>query len=113
MTPNTGRRRAQRRFPALGTCAECEVAPARDRHHWDGNTFNNAPTNVVPLCRRCHQRIDGRLDLFARYRYVPTRAPMTACIDCGAMHRQTRKGRCHKCDARHRRRTARAEYPLS
>ena len=50
---------ARRTIP-LGVCAECEVAPATDRHHWDNNPANNDPRNVVPLCRFCHMRIDGR-----------------------------------------------------
>lgn len=58
--PNTGRQQAQRLYPTLGVCAECEHAPARERHHWDGDTANNAPTNVVPLCSLCHHRIHGR-----------------------------------------------------
>lgn len=54
-----GRRKAARLYPKsmLGVCAECEVAPATDRHHWDRDTLNNAPTNVVFLCHRCHQRL--------------------------------------------------------
>jgi hypothetical protein len=56
-----GRQYARRRFPLLAVCAECEVAPATERHHWDGDPTNNV-RNVVPLCHRCHLRIDGRLD---------------------------------------------------
>lgn len=49
------------RYPTLGLCAECEAVPASERHHWDGDPFNNEPVNVVPLCHRCHMRLDGRL----------------------------------------------------
>ena len=50
-----GHERAQKRYPLAGrVCAECEVAPATDRHHWDGDQNNNAPTNVVFVCVRCH-----------------------------------------------------------
>ena len=31
-------------------------------HHKDGNTLNNNGDNVTILCRRCHMRIDGRLN---------------------------------------------------
>jgi len=59
--PATGRWRARRWFPMRPgqVCAECEVRPARERHHWDGNPLNN-DRNVVFLCRRCHLHIDGR-----------------------------------------------------
>lgn len=64
----TGRKRAALWFPITGrVCAECEDHPARDRHHWDGDALNNTPTNVVPLCRRCHMRIDGRLASLGAY----------------------------------------------
>ncbi len=34
---------------------------AIDRHHKDGNTLNNSPNNIQPLCRRCHMKLDGRI----------------------------------------------------
>jgi uncharacterized protein YlaI len=61
-TPAGGRQYARRRFRLPAICAECEVAPAVDRHHWDGNPLNNAPTNLYPVCRACHLRIDGRIE---------------------------------------------------
>jgi len=60
MRPQTGRQYARRAVPLHPVCAECEVAPATERHHWDGDATNNVD-NVVSLCRGCHQRIDGRL----------------------------------------------------
>jgi hypothetical protein len=59
--PQTGRAHARRLLPVIGVCAECERAPATERHHWDGDAGNN-DRNVVPVCRRCHMRLDGRLD---------------------------------------------------
>lgn len=59
--PDAGRKRAQRLFPALGICTECGSKPAVERHHRDGDTENNAPDNVTPVCRRCHMILDGRL----------------------------------------------------
>ena len=29
-------------------------------HHWDHNTFNNHPDNLIALCQRCHLREEGR-----------------------------------------------------
>jgi hypothetical protein len=52
--------RATRRFP-LGPCERCKIRPARERHHKDDNPLNNAPDNVLRLCRRCHMIVDGRL----------------------------------------------------
>jgi len=65
LLPTSGSRAARRLYPLGGVCAECEVATATDRHHWDGDQLNNAPENVVLLCRRCHMRIDGRRDAVA------------------------------------------------
>lgn len=60
--PKGGRQYARRTLPRAPVCAECEVAPAVELHHWDGNPLNNDPHNVVSLCRRCHMRVDGRVD---------------------------------------------------
>lgn len=59
-----GRRRARRRY-RLGRCARCRKAPAIDRHHKDGNPFNNKRSNVKGLCRRCHMIVDGRASSLA------------------------------------------------
>jgi hypothetical protein len=53
---------ARRVFPLHPVCAECEVAPAVERHHWDGDATHNVVTNILPVCRRCHMRLDGRLN---------------------------------------------------
>ncbi len=57
--PDVGRKRARHRM-ILKACEKCGQ-PATDRHHKDGNTFNNEPANLMALCRRCHMLIDGRL----------------------------------------------------
>jgi len=55
-----GRSRAERMYPVIGPCCQCGN-PKAERHHWDGNTLNNDPENIVILCRRCHMQTDGRL----------------------------------------------------
>lgn len=60
-TPEAGRLLAGRHIPLPEVCAECEVAPARVRHHWDGDARNNV-NNVVGVCHRCHERLHGRLE---------------------------------------------------
>lgn len=57
--PQAGRTRALHRFSPLG----CEKCPAKkaQRHHVDGNTLNNDPSNIKFLCVRCHMEEDGRL----------------------------------------------------
>lgn len=51
----SGRSRAYRLYPEIGPCARCGAAKA-ERHHRDGNTKNNTPSNIEPLCRACHVR---------------------------------------------------------
>lgn len=51
---NAGRKRAQRLLPVPGACEACG-APATERHHRDGSATNNAPENLAPLCRPCHE----------------------------------------------------------
>ena len=42
-----------------GPCKDCGQ-PSLDLHHSDGNPLNNAPHNILPLCRSCHMKRDGR-----------------------------------------------------
>ena len=82
MRPQTGRDHARRDIPLAAVCAECEVAPATERHHWDGDATNNT-ANVVSLCRPCHLRIDGRLDLLIEkgvQASVAARLAKTHCV---------------------------------
>lgn len=67
---NTGRWRAQVRFRDIGICERCQVVPAVDRHHRDGDTLNNSRRNVMFLCKRCHMTVDGRLRRFAGARFL-------------------------------------------
>ena len=60
----TGQSYAKRIYSLDGITCQYKgcKAPARDRHHIDGDTLNNAPGNVAFYCRRHHMLIDGRLD---------------------------------------------------
>jgi ribosomal protein L37E len=83
--PQSGRYAAQRRFP-LGMCERCNVKPARDRHHKDGNTFNNDPSNIERLCRSCHMLVDKRFQ----------KAPRP-CARCGKLAKRLRHDLCSTC----------------
>ena len=59
---HTGHGRARKLYPLAGvTCERCDLKPAAEHHHIDGDEFNNARSNVLLVCRRCHMVIDGRL----------------------------------------------------
>lgn len=60
---DAGRTRARKAFPVLGKCEECGK-DATERHHKDGSTANNEPSNIALLCRSCHMKRDGRLEAF-------------------------------------------------
>jgi len=60
----TGRGRAIRKYPGIGPCVMCGKKKS-ERHYADGNTLNNKPSNIVPLCRKCHMVADGRLAKYA------------------------------------------------
>lgn len=51
---------AKRRFPIAGKLCEVCERPAHDRHHRDGDSFNNVIENIAFLCRKCHMDVDGR-----------------------------------------------------
>lgn len=47
------------------TCWGCEAHRSTDVHHRDGNHSNNAPSNLICWCKRCHNEyhgIDDRLN---------------------------------------------------
>jgi 5-methylcytosine-specific restriction endonuclease McrA len=64
ITVKSGRCRALRVLPVIGECARCGE-PAIHRHHIDGNTRNNDPSNIEPLCARCHLKAHNRLEQWA------------------------------------------------
>lgn len=55
-----GNKRAKILFPVLGKCELCDNL-AIDRHHKDGNTLNNNPSNVQFLCRSDHMKEEQKL----------------------------------------------------
>lgn len=61
ITVRSGRSRAKRAYPTIGPCVKCGKVKS-ERHHKDGNTANNRASNIIPLCRKCHMRTDGRLE---------------------------------------------------
>lgn len=40
-------------------CVVCGSDNVRDVHHLDKNPYNNAASNIIPLCRECHVRMHG------------------------------------------------------
>lgn len=68
ITEKSGRSRAIRYFPVIGDCSLCG-SPRSERHHIDGNTINNSPSNILIICRKCHMKEDGRLDKFKKLSY--------------------------------------------
>ena len=59
-----GRCRALRMYPEDVPCERCG-AQHSERHHKDGDTLNNAPSNIARLCRKCHMAEDGRAASFS------------------------------------------------
>ena len=92
--PKTKRKRAYKLY-AMGPCVVCG-APGRDRHHKDEDTGNNTPDNIAILCRRCHMKIDGRLDALRTLEH-PSQPPKP-CNNCQRLLKPLRRGRCHACN---------------
>lgn len=92
---DAGRARARASYE-LGPCQQCGK-PAVDRHHKDGDTLNNTPGNVEPLCRRCHMTADGRIKLLPTFGVPRKPAAVSICRICGDEFRPLRRGRCRKC----------------
>lgn len=75
-----GNIRAIKLFPILGKCELCE-RNATDRHHKDGNTLNNEPTNIQRLCRKHHIFLDGRLMNLKPF-MNGAKLPVEAVVNC-------------------------------
>lgn len=58
----SGRSRALRNYPAA-PCLECGASPG-ERHHIDGNTANNHPSNIRMMCRKHHMAEHARLGTY-------------------------------------------------
>jgi len=104
-----GRYQARMRYAELGTCEVCGLVPAVERHHKDGDPHNNERGNVVLLCRRCHRTLDGRNAALAARAPILAAAKRTdpqPCAECGRLAKPTRRGLCHACYERRRRRGA-------
>jgi hypothetical protein len=93
-------------FPVEGrTCAECERAPATELHHWDGNAWNNAATNVLFLCQACHHRTHLPEMVARLHRWHEHQRTRTHCIRGHPLEGENlaidRKGRrvCRACKA--------------
>lgn len=42
-------------------CSECGNTEKLEIHHINGNRYDNCLENLKPVCRSCHQKIDGRI----------------------------------------------------
>jgi hypothetical protein len=105
-----GRDEARRLFPEIGDCERCGV-PATDRHHKDGDTWNNERSNLEFLCRRCHMQVDGRMLAFESHSASKRgHQPPNQCVNCNRYMKPLRRGRCHACNEYLRRRGAERPY---
>lgn len=53
--------RAIRWYPIDRPCERCGTEEKLERHHIDADPGNNARSNIMIVCRRCHMEIDGRI----------------------------------------------------
>lgn len=102
--PSTKRHRCQKAY-AIDKCELCS-AKATDRHHVDGDTGNNARTNIQFLCRRCHMSVDGRLErlkAIGKENAIANKKPPRPCVNCKKLVTKIWHGQCHTCDVYERR----------
>lgn len=101
-----GRFRARSFFRDIGKCETCLESDATDRHHLDGDTWNNERSNIRFLCRSCHMKEDGRLKRFVKSGTnagIKNRSPAQVCSICSRLSKPLRHGRCHRCNEYFRR----------
>jgi hypothetical protein len=93
LRPQTGRARALKLYPRIGPCVRCGN-PKSERHHSDGNTFNNESGNIIVLCRRCHMTEDGRIEKLKQI--TLTAQPKASLIASILKMSQTHCGKGHE-----------------
>lgn len=83
-------------------CASCGCVlplgtPHRDCHHQDANHWNAATENIRVLCRRCHMKVDGRLEKLVTRNRVGRKAVGTKiCPVCNITFTRNRASRLAK-----------------
>jgi len=97
---------------AATTCRECGRQPIdfhRTEHEqhpsWRVANLATAGRSIeridaeiaccIPLCRRCHMRMDGRLQKLGTHPRQTT--PAKPCAECGRMYKPLRRGKCSRC----------------
>lgn len=65
-----GRDRARRWHEKPDVCERCGKVKRLDWHHIDANPLNNVRENLMALCRKCHQDVDGRTQFFESGRFA-------------------------------------------
>ena len=60
--PHTGRGQANQMFTKPEACERCGERKRLDWHHVNDDATDNRRENLLALCRRCHQIVDGRHD---------------------------------------------------
>lgn len=60
---SSARTMARRKMKDETNCESCGTQLARDVHHIDGVPQNNAPHNLMRLCRSCHMKIHKKRSL--------------------------------------------------
>lgn len=43
-------------------CENCKSKKNLEVHHIDSNRYNNEEENLITLCKKCHQTLDGRIN---------------------------------------------------
>ena len=71
-------------------CELCGRLTKTEGHHRD----YTKPFEIQWLCRKCHMKIDGRLDGIHRKKKHPPKL----CHNCKRLSKPLRKGRCHACN---------------
>lgn len=85
ITEKSGRSRALRMYPDIGPCVICGSCRS-ERHHKDGDTTNNAESNILIICRKCHMNKDGRMQKFIEL----SKTRIKELQDSAASHKKAR-----------------------
>ena len=100
----SARERARTRYPAQ--CCKLCGAQNAERHHQDGDPYNNEASNLAILCRRCHMIVDGRLESLKAMALAQAgmeRTQPQPCVRCRRMYKPRRNGLCSRCYDKDRR----------
>lgn len=92
MVSKSGARRRAQKAVKAEKCALCGSEDRPQRHHVNGDVFDNRAENLKALCQKCHTEVHMMIGNWGKGRVKPA-----ICQVCGVMFQPKRSRRAKMC----------------